>query len=173
MANVDVVGCSFTGIGGRGFTTTLEHTSSAQDATSVTVADSVFRGCGEVFVQQPYCVFVSGASDIRVVHNDISGVMYSGIRVWGFDHPAADFDSGTPVFNVSFNHVHDVGMGFLSDFGAIFVTSRPGPGADCVVAYGADRCAVCVFVFVCVCSYVRVCLVCALCVLSVCFLLCS
>ena len=31
--------------------------------------------------------------------------------------------------------VHDVGMGLLSDFGAIFVTSRPGTGADCVESF--------------------------------------
>ena len=43
-----VSGCVFRDIGGRGFSTTLEHTGSPQDATDVLVADSVFQGCGTI-----------------------------------------------------------------------------------------------------------------------------
>ena len=152
MKGVSATGCVFSDIGGRGFTTTLEHTSAQQDATGIRVLDSVFEGCGAVFMQQPFCVFVSGKSDITVAHNDISQVAalgisshppfarlprahsparrpclllkdvsssshcimismciililqvpYSGIRVWGFDRSAPDFDSGKPVFNISY-----------------------------------------------------------------------
>ena len=92
------------------FSTTLETTGAPQDATNLLVTDSVFSGCGQTFLQQPYCVFVSGASNITVRNNDISDVAYSGIRVWG--HFATDsvatraFDSGTSaVFTIENNHV--------------------------------------------------------------------
>eukprot|EP00658_Telonema_sp_P-2_P013578 TRINITY_DN15144_c0_g1_i12.p1 TRINITY_DN15144_c0_g1~~TRINITY_DN15144_c0_g1_i12.p1 ORF type:complete len:764 (+),score=122.43 TRINITY_DN15144_c0_g1_i12:203-2494(+) len=139
-SNVSVLGSVFLDIGGRAFTTTLEHTNSAQDASTIRVQDCVMEGCGRIFMQQPYCVFVSGSHDISIVHNDISDVPYSGIRVWAFNRNISEFDRGIPVFNVSFNHIHDVGLGLLSDFGAIFVTSRPGAEPDCVEAYGQPHC---------------------------------
>eukprot|EP00039_Didymoeca_costata_P025599 m.13918 g.13918 ORF g.13918 m.13918 type:complete len:779 (+) comp4953_c0_seq2:339-2675(+) len=146
VKNVLIQGCSFTEIGGRGFTTTLESTGAVQDATDITITDNIFNGCGQTFIQQPFCVFVSGKSGINVLHNDISNVPYSGIRVWAFNKPSEKFNEGVPVFNISFNHVHHVGLGLLSDFGAIFVTSRPGSGADCIGSYGEQRCQVAVLV---------------------------
>ena len=134
----------FADIGGRGFTTTLEHTSAAQDAVDITLKSSVFKGCGRVFMQQPFCIFVSGKKNITVAHNDVSEVPYTAIRVWSFDVEGSRADAffrGVPVFNISHNHVHDVGMGLLSDFGAIFVTTRPSSG-DCVVGWGEERCGV-------------------------------
>ena len=46
VKGVAVSGCVFRDIGGRGFSTTLEHTGSPQDAADVLVVDSVFQGCG-------------------------------------------------------------------------------------------------------------------------------
>jgi len=97
-------------------------------------------------MQQPYCIFVSGARNITVRHNDITNVPYSGIRVWGhFNSSSANtaaFDSGAAaVFNISGNHVHEIGMSLLSDFGGIFVTTRPAHGSnDCVAGYGDNSC---------------------------------
>lgn len=146
VSGLTVRGCVFKDVGGRGFTTTLEHTGSAQDCEKLLVTDSAFDGCGQVFMQQPYCVFVSGASGITVRHNDITNVPYSGIRVWGHFPSAAEttaaFDAGdAAVFNISANHVHDVGLSLLSDFGGIFVTTTPAHNvADCVEGYGDNYC---------------------------------
>lgn len=100
---------------------------------------------GKVFLQQPFCIFLSGERNISVIHNDISDVAYTAIRVWAWNVHGTrldDFNSGeAAVFNVSFNHVHKAGTGLLSDFGAIFVTSRPG-SPDCVSTWGAEKCAV-------------------------------
>jgi hypothetical protein len=66
--------------------------------------------------------------------------------VWGHfetDSVATrSFDAGdAAVFSVINNHIHNVGLSMLSDFGAIFVTTRPGGrGQDCGEAYGADAC---------------------------------
>ena len=147
VADVDVSGCVFRDVGGRGFSTTLETTAAKQDASSIAIVDSVFDGCGHQFMDQPYCIFVSGSHNITVAHNDITDVPCGGIRVWGHfssdSVAAASFDAGGPaVFTVSNNHVHNVGLGLLSDFGGIFVTTRPGGGhgADCAEAYGPDAC---------------------------------
>eukprot|EP00035_Acanthoeca_spectabilis_P030685 m.10422 g.10422 ORF g.10422 m.10422 type:complete len:779 (+) comp4318_c0_seq1:371-2707(+) len=147
VSGVTVSGSVFADLGGRGFTTTLETTGVIQDAENVLITDSVFTGCGKTFLEQPYCIFVSGKRNITVRHNDVSDVPYSGIRVWGHfitDSVAtSDFDTGvTAVFTIENNHVHNVGLGELSDFGGIFVTTRPGGahGRDCAEAYGPDAC---------------------------------
>eukprot|EP00040_Diaphanoeca_grandis_P042371 m.264827 g.264827 ORF g.264827 m.264827 type:complete len:883 (-) comp58457_c0_seq1:215-2863(-) len=147
VSDVVVRGCAFIDVGGRGFTTTVENTGSAkQDVADVVVADSVFNGCGQVYMEQPFCIFVSGANNISVLRNDVTNVAYSGIRVWGHFSSTSDvgraFDSGaSAVFNISGNHVHNVGLSLFSDFGAIFVTTRPGSGAsDCVARFGNDNC---------------------------------
>jgi hypothetical protein len=145
VQRVLVSGCVFLDIGGRGFTTTLEHTNDVQDAADVLVSDNVFQGCGKVFMQQPFCIFLTGRRNITVIHNDISDVAYSAIRVWAWNVQGArldEFNSGTAaVFNVSFNHISKAGTGLLSDFGAVFVTSRPGH-PDCVSTWGQGKCAV-------------------------------
>ena len=105
----------------------------------------VCGGAGKVFLQQPFCIFLSGRQNISAIHNDISDVAYTAIRIWAWDVQGErlhDFNQGVAaVFNVSYNHVHQAGTGLLSDFGAIFVTSRPG-SPDCVATWGADKCAV-------------------------------
>jgi len=147
VSGVEVSGCVVADVGGRGFTTTLETTGSAQDASNLLLTDSVIQGCGKVVTQQPYCVFISGKQNITVRNNDISDVPYSGIRVWGHfptsSAAAVAFDAGGPaVFTVVQNHVHNLGLGMLSDFGGIFVTTIPGgkTGGDCASAHGADYC---------------------------------
>ena len=105
----------------------------------------MFCGAGKVFLQQPFCVFLSGYRNISAIHNDISDVAYTAIRVWAWNVHGKrldDFNTGTAaVFNVSFNHIHAAGTGLLSDFGAIFVTSRPGT-PDCIASWGSHKCAV-------------------------------
>ena len=66
----------------------------------------------QVFFQQPYCVFVSGSHNVSVVHNDISKVPYSGIRIWAYDVDPAPFDAGVATFNVSYNHVRSWWLSF-------------------------------------------------------------
>ena len=44
-ASVDVRGCVFTDVGGRGFTTTLEHTGAKQDAANIARDSDLDLGC--------------------------------------------------------------------------------------------------------------------------------
>jgi hypothetical protein len=73
---VEVGGCIFKDIGGRGFSTTLETTAAKQDARNILLTDSVFDGCGHLFLDQPYCIFVNGEANITVSHCDVSNVPY-------------------------------------------------------------------------------------------------
>lgn len=85
-------------------------------ARRITIDDNVVFSGGHVFPSGSG-VFVTYATDCRVTHNEICDLYYSGISCgwrWGFDP--------TPNRNheISWNHIHHLGKGVLSDMGAIY-----------------------------------------------------
>lgn len=62
-------------------------------------------------------VAIFHSSHNKVIHNEISNLMYSGISigwVWGYSHSYANNNE------IAYNHIHHIGWGELSDMGAIY-----------------------------------------------------
>jgi hypothetical protein len=78
--DVDVQNSVFADVGGRGLSIQLHE---AEQTSNVAVNNSVFQGCGRIFLQQPYCVFLTGSANISLTHSDISDVPYGAVRVFG------------------------------------------------------------------------------------------
>ena len=82
----------------------------------VTVDDNIITSGGHVFPAGTG-VFLTFARNCRVTHNEICDLYYSGICCgyrWGY-YPAPNRDN-----EISWNHIHHLGKGVLSDMGFIY-----------------------------------------------------
>jgi hypothetical protein len=89
----------------------------------ISVADCVIADGGNRH-HQAVGVLVGQCSGVQIVHNHIHHFRYSGVSVgwsWGYQEGHAYGNL------VEYNHIHDIGMGMLSDMGAIYTLS-PQPG---------------------------------------------
>jgi len=90
----------------------------------ITISDCVIADGGNRH-HQAVAVLVGQCSGVQVVHNHIHQFRYSGISVgwhWGYQ-------DGHAYGNIiEYNHIHDIGLGMLSDMGAIYTLS-PQPGS--------------------------------------------
>jgi hypothetical protein len=95
----------------------------SQQVHAVTLHDSVIEHAG-LIVQSGAGVLVQQADSIVVTHNVVRFLFYTGVSVgwtWGYD-PTSVHD-----VTVSFNDVHDVFMGLLSDGGCVYTLGvQPG-----------------------------------------------
>lgn len=85
------------------------------------------------------CLF--HARDTRVTHNDISDLNYTGISVgwvWGYNKDGGhtpdtrnvhDFNSPSMGNIISYNHIHHIGWGLLSDMGGVYTLGEQ-PGTE-------------------------------------------
>ena len=89
----------------------------------ITIADNDISQGGQVFLSG-IGVASLHASHIRIVHNHIHDLYYSGVScgwLWGYEE-SASFDN-----IIEYNHIHDLGQGVLSDMGGIYTLSvQPG-----------------------------------------------
>ncbi len=101
---------------------TYDH--GVNSTTENTVADCTILHCGRRHNSGCGILMIyTGKNTIE--HNEIGDLYYSGISVgwgWGF------FESPTTYDNlITWNHIHDIGQGRLSDLGGIYtLSSQPG-----------------------------------------------
>jgi hypothetical protein len=121
-SDVDIVGNTITDLGAGGVKV-WHGAGAAESCRRVTVGDNEIADGGHR-EHQGVGVLVGRCSGIRVVHNHIHDLDYSGISLgwtWGYA------EAGTYGNVIERNHVHDIGRGMLSDMGGIY-TLGVSPG---------------------------------------------
>ena len=89
----------------------------------IKVDNCIFQGGSRVLATGAG-ILLFNASDCTITHNDISDFSYTGISVgwsWGYAHSPCKRN------DISYNHIHHLGWGVLSDMGGIY-TLGPSEG---------------------------------------------
>lgn len=125
---VAIRGCSFSDLGGGGIKASSETLGAGNDSystSSVSLTDTSVSYFGRVFHLSAGLLF-QAVYDCEISHNEVHHGFYTGISCgWSWDLSP----SGVRNNLISFNHVHDVGLGLMSDLGGIYTVGRQ-PGTE-------------------------------------------
>eukprot|EP00039_Didymoeca_costata_P003500 m.68048 g.68048 ORF g.68048 m.68048 type:complete len:728 (-) comp11936_c0_seq2:54-2237(-) len=117
--DITIQNTSIRDMGGNGIT--LE-----EHDENVYISNNIINNTALIIYGQPGGMRLKGASNITAVHNTVGFSPYAGIKIgWQTGTDAAHSDALTnPWFYVANNLVHNYGLGILSDFGGIYLSSN-------------------------------------------------
>ena len=85
------------------------------NVSDVLINNTLVNDTALVILGQPGGIRVKGQSNMTVTHNTVGFNPYAGIMI-GWQHITGETQK-TTIFDIGYNHVHDFGLGILSDFG--------------------------------------------------------
>lgn len=118
VQRLSIIDSAVMGVGGDGI-----GVMSSAGVRELLVNNTLVNDTGKVIMGQPGGIRVKGESGITITHNTVSFCPYAGIML-GWQTGGPPDENAVPIFSIGHNLVHDYGLGVLSDFGGIYLSTN-------------------------------------------------